>query len=175
MPPNVTPGCHEDHIVLCSAFMPATLNLIENTAGALSNWHTIVSLTYVGPGKASSYPNHPEQIIDRKLSLPALFFFFYTSLYLKPSSLWHSNCSALHNVLIHYGLSGPGWKDHDRLIRNMHTHMEQVQQASTVQADGFGDLPRWFISLSLFDGRFRRRWGQGNVSHVNKNDIYLLM
>lgn len=31
-------------------------------------------------------------------------------------------------------------KDHDRLIRNMHTHMEQVQQASTVQEDGFADL-----------------------------------
>jgi murein DD-endopeptidase MepM/ murein hydrolase activator NlpD len=31
-------------------------------------------------------------------------------------------------------------QDHDRLIRNMHTHMEQVQQASSVQEDDFANL-----------------------------------
>ena len=31
-------------------------------------------------------------------------------------------------------------KDHDRLLRNMHTHIDQVQQASTVQEDSFATL-----------------------------------
>jgi murein DD-endopeptidase MepM/ murein hydrolase activator NlpD len=31
-------------------------------------------------------------------------------------------------------------QDHDRLMRNMHTHMEQIQQASSVQKDSFGNL-----------------------------------
>jgi murein DD-endopeptidase MepM/ murein hydrolase activator NlpD len=31
-------------------------------------------------------------------------------------------------------------QDHDRLMRNMHTHMEQIQQASSVQSDSFDNL-----------------------------------
>ena len=31
-------------------------------------------------------------------------------------------------------------KDHDRLLRNMHTHIDQVQQASAVQEDSFATL-----------------------------------
>jgi murein DD-endopeptidase MepM/ murein hydrolase activator NlpD len=31
-------------------------------------------------------------------------------------------------------------QDHDRLMRNMHTHMEQIQQASSAQSDSFDKL-----------------------------------
>jgi murein DD-endopeptidase MepM/ murein hydrolase activator NlpD len=31
-------------------------------------------------------------------------------------------------------------QDHDRLMRNMHSHMDQIQQASSVQSDSFNNL-----------------------------------